>query len=117
MGIFSFKNMLFGQTDAPSILGIALTQCVKKWMQHGPREDIPLYFIRAVEWILEDPYVDDLNIGQPLWRYIEHAIRRCDSCKWCMNCIDKATGSTQLHPDKCRLWSTENIPAQKIAYA
>ena len=48
IGVYGFNNMLFGQTDAPSILGIALTQCVRQWLTHGPKEDIPPHFIKAV---------------------------------------------------------------------
>ena len=88
LAIYAFKQMLFGQTDSPAVLGICLQQCVRVWKENAaPNVPIPEYFLGAVDNILSEPYVDDLNVGQPLWRYIEYAIRRCTQCSWCDECV------------------------------
>ena len=60
---YAFASLLFGCRDAPSLLGIALTQAVTVWKKHEVKWIQEKYFfhiLAKVDDLLTKPYVDDL---------------------------------------------------------
>ena len=125
--IWTFDQLLFGQKDAPSILGIGVDQCVEKWKKHAGRMErdgsvgspmdsqskIAPHVIADTSRVLKRPYVDDLMSGPPLPSYIIHALKRCQDCHWCDKCFEDCTKPEKVHRELCRLYRDDPLPPLK----
>ena len=124
MAVYAFDQLLFGQADAPSVLGISVDQCPDKWEQYAQGKDtdgvdeepktenepIEPHVMADTRRVLKRPYVDDLMTGPPLPSYIIHALSSCPHCQWCSKCFDDCTKPDKQHQDQCRLYRDVPLP-------
>ena len=109
---YAFANLLFGIKDAPSLLGLALSQAVKVWQQHERphiRKKFFAHILLKVNDLLTRPYVDDLLLGGLPWEVINHLMLSCSFCTWCENCKKRTLNNEKYpaHNDFCPLYAKE----------
>ena len=108
---YAFASLLFGCRDAPSLLGIALTQAVTVWKKHEVKwiqEKFFFHILAKVDDLLTKPYVDDLLLGGLPWEVIDHLIRSCPLCKWCNECTARTLNKDKhlAHNGTCPLYAS-----------